>query len=316
MKNRYRFPILFICCLLISFGCDEVFQEDISTEEISFVAPYNNFISPSNNVRFDWMSIDFAAGYKIQVVEPDFTSIGQVIFDSVVTDPTVTFAFTPGFYAAKVQGINNISQTDFAYVSFQVDSSASLEDFQVNLELPDNHSFITDGSVQFIWSPVTNANAYRFELYTSNEVLVESDVVNSTSQNVDLVADDSYTWRVQALNDFSATPFSQHIFTLDKTFPAPPVLLSPENNSQVPSSTPVVFTWEEAIDASPIEQYEIAISTDQGFSSLLENFPQNTDSLNLTISLGIGTYYWKVSAEDAAGNQSEYSTSRKVNVQF
>jgi len=95
------------------------------------------------------------------------------------------------------------------------------------------------------------------------------------------------------------------MFTVDTTPPSAPALVSPTNGLHV-EDTPV-FDWSDVADA---KSYEILVDNDADFSS--PEIPVSDVSLSTytpTITLGNGTYSWKVRAYDNVGNAGSFSST-------
>ncbi|MEM1689464.1 MAG: PGF-pre-PGF domain-containing protein [Candidatus Hadarchaeales archaeon] len=95
----------------------------------------------------------------------------------------------------------------------------------------------------------------------------------------------------------------------DNNPPSVPVLTSPENGKTVTS--PVTLDWQDSIDNEGyVQRYHVQVDNDPDFSSpeVDENTPDNTSSYQVVLTPG--TYYWRVRAQDNAGNWSDWSASR------
>jgi hypothetical protein len=79
--------------------------------------------------------------------------------------------------------------------------------------------------------------------------------------------------------------------------PAPPVLVSPLNNS-MKQPLPVNLQWTAPDTA---RSYHVLVATDTGFTQLISNDSLTTTSKQLTLLNYSTTYYWKVSAKNQNG---------------
>lgn len=83
----------------------------------------------------------------------------------------------------------------------------------------------------------------------------------------------------------------------------PPTLLSPSDNSTVPSSK---LQWQAPVYslASP-NPYRIQVDDDSTFSSINKDY--YTDNIYYTPTLSLGNWYWRVKAKDTSGTWSDWS---------
>ncbi len=106
---------------------------------------------------------------------------------------------------------------------------------------------------------------------------------------------------------------------VDNTNPTTPILISPENNSYVTTSTPT-FRWEESSDDRGIAKYQLWLNGNLLYDNLPTgnqengNYIYTHDTLNGEYSLQLkngisdGTYSWKIRVYDINNNYSESAT--------
>jgi hypothetical protein len=99
-------------------------------------------------------------------------------------------------------------------------------------------------------------------------------------------------------------------YTLDTTAPLPTTLTAPIANAIVTTRTPV-FLWSAVPTAT---RYVIEIDDDNTFAT--PNITLKSTATTVTVPNGLaltnGTYYWRVTAFDAAGNAGTPTTGRKI----
>lgn len=118
--------LLFIGFISFILGCSDIFEKDISEEEMFLQAPADNFISYDGNILFWWEYLEGAENYDLQVVSPDFDKIEKLLLDSTVSVNKFQQTFPVGKYQWRVSGINNQSATSWYWRSFSVvDTSSS-----------------------------------------------------------------------------------------------------------------------------------------------------------------------------------------------
>jgi hypothetical protein len=144
--------------------------------------------------------------------------------------------------------------------------------------------------------------------FTSPEVFV-ADLTDSAYSLATLAGDGAYYWRVRSVNTYGWPSGwnAARILTVDRAAPAPPVITAPLYNATISQARPTI-TWQ--VPQGGATQYQIQVSYYDDFNTLM--VPEQTlttTSYTLPISLGQGTYYVRVRARDAAGNQGDYPSS-------
>lgn len=165
----------------------------------------------------------------------------------------------------------------------------------------------TATAMNFSWSAVTYATAYRIEVDTSEVFatpMVDS-TLGSTSFSLDsLMYNTSYYWRVYASNATGeSAPSATRMFTTEDGLPEIPFLDGPDIN-QTGLDTTVTFIWLAAADA---DYYQFQLASDTLFASVIKDTV--TSELTVTVdSLEFGTrYFWRVRAVNTVGS-SDWST--------
>jgi hypothetical protein len=122
------------------------------------------------------------------------------------------------------------------------------------------------------------------------------------------LADGVYFWHIQAkdaadnLSGWSAT----WSLVIDSTPPEVPILVSPTDGEVTSDNTPI-FTWNSSLGAV---QFKLEVDDNNNFSSLLGQEIVGALSFHWSTTIVDGTYFWRIQALDAAGNQSAWSTVR------
>jgi FG-GAP repeat protein len=152
---------------------------------------------------------------------------------------------------------------------------------------------------------LTVSNVQSFSLYSA----VDTDTVISTgSLKYGFMADaGEYYIVVEGLvrTAVEATD-NTYVVNLKKD------LVAPDSPSGMTSNLPglgddVVLDWNNAVDIdSNIKEYEVQIASDYSFTEDIQT-DIVTDSTTNFNDLSDGTYFWRVRAEDAAGNLGEWS---------
>jgi predicted outer membrane repeat protein len=203
-------------------------------------------------------------------------------------------------------GNGGFTATDFYTIAAQVAKPILL--------FPPRNNYTTgDITPDFRWKSVTDASRYQIMLATDpdfNENMQEFPV-NETSFTVETpLPGDTYYVRVQAYNilDQPGDWSTSRYFNIDTVPPLPPLLRFPAHDASVRGIP--TFRWAPASSAV---QYEFQLDNDANFSSPLFSVVQRLTHRRLPGGLR-GTYYWRVRAQDAAGNWSDWSEVFTVNI--
>ncbi|MCX6824161.1 MAG: right-handed parallel beta-helix repeat-containing protein [candidate division SR1 bacterium] len=112
--------------------------------------------------------------------------------------------------------------------------------------------------------------------------------------------------------NYFATHF-QKVANIDTTAPSTPILVSPSSGTMF-STGSVQLIWSAAMDTGiGIGGYIYQVSTDLGFSTIINSGTQTTTGISLN-NLTNGTYYRRIAAYDNAGNTGTRSTIWNFNI--
>jgi hypothetical protein len=174
-------------------------------------------------------------------------------------------------------------------------------------------------SVLFTWTGAdigpSGIKNYAIEVSTSNEftAVAASTVVTVSSASLALPLSATYYWRItscdQAGNLSVSSPW---LLLIDTIAPPAPALSTPSDDTRT-RTTMIAFSWSEVSDsgASGMAGYELALSTDTGFSMVTSSF---TAAAQAPLTAGQELYYWRVRAKDRAGNWGAYSSTYTLTI--
>jgi len=193
---------------------------------------------------------------------------------------------------------------------------------EVTVLAPIEGANVLTNTVRFNWNPLQEATAYRVQIAEPDfentvQILLDSTVVEDslglvvTQLELDMF-NGSYSWRVRGENSGYETPYTTNSFTvsgeedLDLTPPNTPQLVAPANGS-AQDETEVNFSWTREDISGTAERDSIYIYSDEN----LQNLTTKALGANkgYTVNLTSDTYYWLVRAFDAAGNESDASST-------
>jgi len=119
-----RFRIFFATILLFNaafISCEEtLLEEDLSEAQISILAPNDGSVLTSENVQFNWDSVEQATSYRMQIATPNFNAATQILVDTTVSSLQFTARVLSGEYQWRVRAQNSGSQTPYNTASFSV----------------------------------------------------------------------------------------------------------------------------------------------------------------------------------------------------
>ncbi|MFP9100750.1 hypothetical protein ACLI09_17000 [Flavobacterium sp. RHBU_24] len=319
MRTINNFFVLILLFSMVS--CEDLLEEDITNDMVTTSSPVEGEEVHSNVVTFKWNDLKGADDYRLQV----YTS-GTIVLDSLISTNNFTYSLNPGTYQWRVRGENFAYQTGYTFpVNFTLIESDDLDNQQVPLVSPLSGIYSNNGAMTFSWTGLTAATTYEFQLLNvtagSTIVLQQSDIEETffTLTSGTITDDAQYMWKVRAYNadNNSQTQFASRSFYIDTTAPLQPQNSLPENNDSLSLSSDVNFEWNIGSDpgtiVSPVT-YSLQIATDTGFNNIIETANVSTTSYNYTFS-NTGTYYWRVRANDQAGNQGAYGSYYKLILQ-
>ena len=318
MKKIVSIGIVFSSLFLL-IGCDDVLEEDISSDLVTTVAPKDKSNLDGNSVQFRWDELSDADDYRIQVVEEDTQ---RSVLDSLVEGNNFTYGLKPGSYSWRIRGENFAYTTAYSFpISFTLTASDDLGNQIVFLRSPSENFYTNKDAHILTWDRIQTATTYTIEIdktiqgNTSTEIQTPDLTNNNFTLNSTILTEDAiYTWKVKAVNDNSETVFTARKIFLDTQNPNQATLASPSNDSK--ESSPVTFTWNIPGDTGEVQSAlssVLEVATDIGFANIIETISTDTSSQEITFA-NVGDYHWRVKIVDLAGN---YSTSevRKITIE-
>ena len=321
MKKLHKLLYLFVA--LGFMACDDILEEDISSDEVNVRSPLEGAVLTSNQATFSWNGLDGADNYRLQVNDD---ANNQLQVDTLVAATALTLNLNNGSYNWRIRGEN------FAYVSsynfpvaFSIVPNEDLSGQSVTLATPADGFIGNDSAITLNWNAISTADTYDLELtntLSSNTITVVNETglisTNYALSATELNDEGTYRWSVRALNATSETPMTTSTFQIDRTAPSTPVPSAPEDNASTNVAT-VGFEWAmgEVVGEvqSPVETV-LELASDDSFTTLVQTYEvaSGTTVQDHTFAEA-GTYYWRLKAVDAASNESVFTTTRTLTIQ-
>jgi hypothetical protein len=171
----------------------------------------------------------------------------------------------------------------------------------------------TQSNVSFSWSAASDTRSY--EIIISNLLTQSSQTYTSVTNqtSVALSKEEPYSWYVKSIGEEGSTPSEseQWKFYLagDATInyaPFPSELIAPRSGVNITPDIDklVIFSWNAADVDGDLERFEVYLDqTDASTLNSTLDYQSNETSIELEVE-NDATYYWKIIAIDANGNQS------------
>lgn len=318
--NRHLYHLLLSCfslALLILSSCRDIIEPSIANRQVQLQAPADGNQSTSYTLNFWWNEVEDALKYRLQVVSGTFDSPNSLVLDTMIKGNKFASTFTPGGYQWRVRAENGSSQTAYTTAhSFDVVFS-SLKQQKPQIISPANNLLTNQESVNLGWNTIYGATKYRIQIDSNNfaneSQLVYDQLTPAQQLKYVLSKDANYQWRVRAENDTAQSQWSAiNYFTYDHTPPAKPAINVPANNATI--SLPVALNWGQVPTAARYRLYVYKSDATTPFSS---SFPMTVTTSNYSFNLGTSgdQVYWRITALDAAGNESQVSELRSFTLQ-
>jgi hypothetical protein len=284
--------------------------------------PIPNTVSPASwkkinsNATLDWSDVSDPSGvtYQIRLYNNSWSLLQEkrgLISSAYGVSSLGSLA--EGTYYWRVRAVDGAGNASAWTTSWAFKLDNTLPSVPVHLS-PTSWKQVNN-SATLDWSDVSDPSGvtYQVRLYNSSWSLVKEKAGLTSSayavSSFGSLADGTYYWRVRAVDgagNVSAWTTSW-AFKLDNTLPSMPVHLSPTSWKKINSSA--TLDWSDISDPSGVT-YQIRLYNSSW--SLVKEKTGLTSSAYAVSSFGSladGTYYWKVRAEDGAGNVSAWTTS-------
>ncbi|MCR6641074.1 MAG: hypothetical protein NVV82_19300 [Sporocytophaga sp.] len=300
--RRFKFLALALCMMSLA-ACTEIFEKDIEDKEIIIYTP-NDKESPNYTQTFWWSQIDFATGYELQVVYPNFSAPEKRILDTVVTTNRFPYYIGPGDFEWKVRAKNGAYKTGYYGSKFKIKATSLSEQF-VNQKLPLNGSNVTGSPIILTWDKPLHA--VRYEVQVAMEPGFNSPKeyqVVGQSYSLPVTEDNNYYWRVKAYayNDTASTGWGNHFTFNVKNTPPKVSPLSPENGAIDLSASSITLSWNNVGS-----DYKYEVYTRVGTSGAFSLYKGDLLTTNTQFTGGSSgqTINWKVTSKNKNGVPGE-----------
>ena len=256
------------------------------------------------NVAFDWAdSYDSGTGLKNYILQ--YASNGQftgAVQSSISVSDADVSGLADGVYYWRVQAVDNADNASAWVIgdSFTVDTAAPTVPATLT-------QIVTGSNVALDWSDATDATSglknYVLQYASNNQFTGAVQRSCSVSDaNISSLADGIYYWRVQSVdNTGNASAWvTAGSFVVDTAAPVPTGL------TQNVAGKNVGFDWADSFDSgSGLKNYLLEYALNDQFTGAVQ---RSISASNANVfGLSDGIYYWRVQADDNAGNASAWA---------
>lgn len=302
---------IIVVCFILS--CNDIIDKKIDGVIMKINSPADSFVTSTYNVVFMWELVSGASGYRIQVVQPDFSNIQSLILDTLVNTSKFTYVLSPGDYQWRIRAENGSSSSLYITRKLKVDTNSNLNGQVFTVISPNNNYEVNSNVVNFSWITFPYANQYQYVLTDTNGVTIHNKYTYGI-QLTDTIYEGIFLWKVRAIDTGrnTATMFStQNKLVIDLTPPAPSAPVAPLNNSV--DSNVVTLSWSSA---SGVHADSVYVALDSLFQNYVyRSYVEKASSSILPVLTINKTYYWRLRSRDQAGNWSGYSNVYKFLLQ-
>jgi len=300
----------------VSFSVQpETFNEDITDEIITLIAPSDGSLLDSNPMTFSWQEVPFTESYILQIATPDFENATQIVVDESVFDTSWQQSLEDGSYQWRIKAKNSSSETSFFAGSFSVELAPIEEDISqeiVTLIAPSEGSVLDTNPITFSWENVSFAENYVLQIATPDfdnptQVVVDMSLTETTSEQT--IVNGNYQWRVKAVNSSSETLYATASFSVlvddsNDISNETVNLIAPSNGVDLTDNN-ITFTWNEVPFA---DDYVLQIATPDFINPLQVVVDETLANTSSSQTLNDGSYQWRVKARNSS-SETNYSTN-------
>ncbi|MEK8022931.1 MAG: carbohydrate binding domain-containing protein, partial [Candidatus Hydrogenedentota bacterium] len=295
------------------------------------LSPVAGLETTSPIVRFEWtMPADTTVLSQFRVQLSRYDSFTPLAVDSIVaateSSAWVSVTGTETYHwrvqAYAISGNTRISLPGDSILVIDTEPPVGF-----GLSSPSAGADTSATSVTFRWNASSDShsglNGYRVQISRDSVFtvpLADSPAGLATESTIALAANDTYYWRVRAIDDLGNIRTTADTFRVVRIDTMPPFAfsLSSPANSLETSGVSIAFSWTSSGDThSGLKNYRIQLSLSPSFGALLLDSTAALATSTTVLFGGPGlsasdTIFWRVVAYDTAGNATVSSETRTL----
>lgn len=93
--------------MLFFSGCDDIFEKDISGQEVDLMAPADSVETVFRDQTFVWREKEGGTAYRLVIVRPSFREVELYVLDTLVAGYSYRVTLEPGEYEWAVRPENS-----------------------------------------------------------------------------------------------------------------------------------------------------------------------------------------------------------------
>jgi len=262
----------------------------------ALILPTDNIYD--NTPEFVWNDNPDADSFNLVVIGP---TKDEISITTAETTYTHVEPLANGGYTWKVRGKDVYGNWgDFTDPSFEF---TIIPPATPTLIAPPNNDTFKLQTPIFVWN--LSADADSFNLVYNGPLKDEVSVMTKDTTytpGADL-AEGNYTWHVRAKDEYGNYGYfsTEWAFRIDITGPAAPTLISPIDSALITTETTTLL-WNDVVDRDSF--HIVCGASDADYYT--------AGDTTYTLTLGRGTYNWKVQGKDAYGNWGPFSEQRTL----
>ncbi len=288
--------------------------DTIAPSAPSLVSPLNDSQINDNTPLLDWNVAPGSSEYHVQVDTDTGFTAPFIINDTTSNTYYTAATLSDDTYYWRVRARDSAGNWgDWSENwSFTIDTNAPSAPSLIALL---NNTLTNDNTPAMNWSDVSDAFQYQFQVATTINFILPL-TVNITTPNSEYtpitLPDGFYYWRVRTQDAAKNWGSWSEVWTfiIDTIGPSIPDLLNPSAGEQFENET-ISFTWNSVLDAV---LYHLQIDDDNDFSSPEKEVWLIVISKEYS-NFSDGDYYWRVRAQDEAGNWGSWSVAQNFEIE-
>jgi hypothetical protein len=221
------------------------------------ISPLNNVDSLSYYTQFDWLELNWADSYRIQIA---YDSTFNTLYKNSVVETNTYLGYN--LYSSllywRVKGIRGSIEGDWSTIrKFTLSSNPTNNNIFVLMPL-DSSNICVGNEIAFKWKRTTNDAYYQIELYEDyamTSIILTSSYIyipDTTYNYSQLLNIGKYFWRIRVYGKSGWEPWSDlYMFEVVNELTPKPLLSVPTNNMKWYDTT-LTFKWNNAPQANTV----------------------------------------------------------------
>ncbi len=256
-----------------------------------------------------WDPIPDAVSYEIQFIDSSDSITSALVVECTGSSYTPSSSLTMNeTYYWRMRGVNQAGQKTIWSSIFHF----TVNYWAISGLQPVNWTETEDTTPEFIWNKVTDADGYEFQIIEDTDSFDTAETISLQGNTYTLPSplsnNNTYTWRVRAVNDAEQTPWSSE-YEITVNWGEISGLL-PIDNTDTANTQPD-FRWDNVSDADHFEIQIAPEGADPDDYSIIVYI--NSYTPDPSLSMG-ESYNWRVKAVDSDDQDSAWSTLFTINI--